>query len=289
MLNRYAIIILFFCSPKISASEPLRGPELGWYTWRPDSSPGADGAVAGSEKSGRLGKEHRLSVDAPIPVALWLAMPFFTMRYEDQLTTNVFKTDQRFGVGFLHHAAEGEPAWRLDMVRLGNWANKPGLHARCQFNLIKSVPTLRLRASDTAYSWLGLSALKLPNSAKTIFIPELSWSRLGTDGLAIDILAPQHIYLGYRGKSFGFMTGVQQIYRLWQPSDGRSDDDGAFQTQSKVSLLYTFETESSGSYVLTSTFLNEIASNMITTSENTPNKYGKRRGVEISIQWIPNA
>lgn len=216
-------------------------------------------------------------------------MPFFTLRYDDQLATNVFKTDQRFGVGLLHHAAEGEPAWRLDITRIGNWAHKPGLHARSQFNLLKSIPGLRLRPSDTAYSWLGLSALKLPNSGKTIFIPELAWSRLGTDGLAIDILAPQHIYLGYRGKVLGFMTGVQQLYRLWQTSDRRSTNDGVFQTRAKISLLYTHETEASGNYVLTSTLMEEIAFNMISTSESSSTDNGRRRGAEISIQWIPNA
>jgi hypothetical protein len=234
-------------------------------------------------------RERRLVVDVPIPVALWMTMPFFTVRYEDQMTADIFQADQRFGLGLLHHAAEGEPAWRIDLNRIGTWNHKPAIHARTLFNLVKAAPALRLRPSDTTYSWVGINVLKLPESGKTLFIPELAWSRLGTDGLAIDIIVPQHIFLGYRGRVFGVMTGVQQFYRLWQLTAGGDIDDGAFESRAKISFLYTLSTESSGSYLLTSSLLQDMESKLITASKESTSIKRQRRGAEISIQWIPNA
>lgn len=289
MLIRYVIIILCLCSTRLLASEPLRGPELGWTSWRNTSEVTPATGANVSQRIERLERERRLVVDAPIPVALWMTMPFLTIRYEDQMAADIFRADQRIGVGLLHHAAEGEPAWRIDLSRIGTWNHKPGIHARTLFNLVKAAPALRLRPSDTTYSWVGINVLKLPASGKTLFIPELAWSRLGTDGLAIDIMIPQHIYLGYRGRVFGVMTGVQQYYRLWQLTDDRGGDDGAFESRAKISFLYTLSTESSGSYLLTSSLLQDMESKLITTSNETTTIKHQRRGAEISIQWIPNA
>jgi hypothetical protein len=289
MLIRYAIIILCLCSTRLSASEPLRGPELGWTSWRNISEVTPATGANVSQRIERLERERRLVVDAPIPVALWMTMPFVTVRYEDQMAADIFRADQRFGFGLLHHAAEGEPAWRIDLSRIGTWNHKPAIHARTLFNLVKAAPALRLRPSDTTYSWVGINVLKLPASGKTLFIPELAWSRLGTDGLAIDIMIPQHIYLGYSGRVFGVMTGVQQFYRLWQLTDGGGDDDGTFESRAKISLLYTLSTESSGSYLLTSSLLQDMESKLINASNKATSIKRQRRGAEISIQWIPNA
>ena len=289
MLIRYAIIILCLFSTRLSASEPLRGPELGWTSWRNISEDTASTGANASQTSELMERERRLVVDVPIPVALWMTMPFFTVRYEDQMTADIFQADQRFGLGLLHHAAEGEPAWRIDLNRIGTWNHKPAIHARTLFNLVKAAPALRLRPSDTTYSWVGINVLKLPESGKTLFIPELAWSRLGTDGLAIDIIVPQHIFLGYRGRVFGVMTGVQQFYRLWQLTAGGDIDDGAFESRAKISFLYTLSTESSGSYLLTSSLLQDMESKLITASKESTSIKRQRRGAEISIQWIPNA
>ncbi len=289
MLIRYAIIILCLFSTRLSASEPLRGPELGWTSWRNISEDTPSTGANASQRSERIERERRLIVDVPIPVALWMTMPFLTVRYEDHMAVDFFRADQRFGIGLLHHAAEGEPAWRIDLNRIGTWNHKPAIHARTLFNLVKAAPALRLRPSDTTYSWVGINVLKLPESGKTLFIPELAWSRLGNDGLAIDIMVPQHIYLGYRRRVFGVMTGVQQFYRLWQLTDGKGSDDGVFQSRAKISFLYTLSTESSGSYLLTSSLLQDMESKLITTSNEATSIKRQRRGAEISIQWIPNA
>jgi hypothetical protein len=72
-------------------------------------------------------------------------------------------------------------------------------------------------------------------------------------------------------------------------TNGRGGDDGAFESRAKISFLYTFSTESSGSYLLTSSLLQDMESKLITTSNEATTIKRQRRGTEISIQWIPNA
>ena len=289
MFIRYAIIIVCCIATKLSAAEALRGPQVGWATWRMDHSQQEDQSPDQTRRNSSPEQQRHLYLDIPIPVALWLAMPFATVRYEDQLVSGNFRSDPRYGIGLLHHAAEGDPAWRLDLTRIGPWNKQPSINARYLFNLVKTMPALRLRPSDTTYSWLGVNVLKLPVSGRTLLIPEIAWSRIGTDGLAIDILAPQHIYLGYRGRVFGVMAGVQQLYRLWQFNDRRTTDDGVFETRAKLSTFFAFATEFSGSYLVTTSVLEEINSRPANTSNHPdlPNRH--QRGLELSVQWIPNA
>lgn len=282
------IIIYLYCCPLLAA-EPLQGPEVSWSIWNNDHAGAQPNLPDNSSTQAKVTKRRTLSIDVPIPIALWQTMPFLKTEYGDQLSGNVFQAEQRLGFGLLHHAAEGEPAWRIELIRLGLWGHQPGIQGRYIFNLVKYLPMLRLRPSDMTYSWLGLNTIRLPKSGELLVIPELAWSRLGTDGLWIDLKLPQHINFGYRGRNLGLVGGVQQHYRLWQLTHRSMIDDGSFERLVKITLLITIPTNDYGHYLIGSSILETF--DRFAVDKNNKSEAGRyaKRGAELSLKWVPNA
>ena len=59
------------------ASEPLRGPEVGIQGWLEHEDE--------NRNTNRVVKIRHLDADLPIPVPLWIAMPFATLRLKDRI------------------------------------------------------------------------------------------------------------------------------------------------------------------------------------------------------------
>ena len=164
-----------------------------------------------------------------MPVRFFFAMPFATIRYNDLITDAEFVSDQRLGVGLIHHPAEGDPAWRLDAARVGTANEIPAVTGKFSINLVKLFPWLKLRPSDNVTSWAGVHYAHLPDDQspgplknKSVWIPEFAWIRDSGDGLAVDIVAPRHMYLGIRGHFAAVMAGADQDIRRWAASDAAS-------------------------------------------------------------------
>jgi hypothetical protein len=290
MLKRVIIINILLIPAAALAVEPLQGPEIAWSAWSWQSNHKRSDQSIDDYDQSNFDRSRRLAIDAPLPIPMWVAMPFVTLRYEDRQPRFGFQSDQRYGVGLLHHAAEGDPAWRLELFRLGNWKHKPTPQFRSIFNLLKAIPGLKLRPSDSSYSWVGINVLKQPNSGKFIFIPELAWSKRGADGLTIDILIPKHLYLGYHGGHVGAFLGIQQSYRFWQLASEPQTNDGIIEKKAKMSITYDYATNEYGEFLLTTSFMALLDSiQPPNTGMSASNPDQSPRGVEFSIQWTPNA
>ena len=162
-------LAMSFASAAFSV-EALHGPEFGETLWMMHSEQTPNDTVKHTERFA--------NIDAPIPVPIPGGMPFATLRYRDNIGTGQrsFAADQRVGLGFLHHPAEGDPAWRAEVSRSGLWSVKGALWGRVIVNLLKPYPWLKLRPSDSMSSWFGIHGIA--TSKKNIrWIPEFAWIR----------------------------------------------------------------------------------------------------------------
>ena len=248
--------------------ESLQGPEFGEALWVTHSEQTPNDTVTHTQRFA--------NIDAPIPAPIPGAMPFATFRYHDNIGPGRrrFLADQRIGLGFLHHAAEGDPAWRVDVSRSGLWSVRGDLWARFIVNLVKPYPWFKLRASDAVSSWVGIHGIA--NGKKNIrWIPEFAWIRQDNNGLILDLLAPQHVFFGFRGPILGLLIGPEQTLHRWTArAHGENYDEWAVQQQfrAKVSVAV------SPSFVFYTSALREI-------SQSAKNP---ALGAEVSLQWIPN-
>jgi hypothetical protein len=198
---------------RVYAIEPLRGPEVG-QDWR--RNPDADDEREPYGKS----IERTLSADVPIPVAIGASMPFVTLRYRDHVRAHLeptFVSDQKYGLGLLHHADEGDPAWRIEAIRVGSAASTPGLWGRVILNLGKAYPWLKLDHTDDLTAWIGINAVG-DDRRKALWFPEFAWIRVARDGTVIDLAAPGRFFLGLRGSVFGILAGAEQQLIRWTDS-----------------------------------------------------------------------
>ena len=287
-MNRVTFIIIFSWSLIGFGAEPLKGPEFAYTGWRRNFARAE--AVDDSKKNTRAVTtiQRRLSADIPIPLALWVVMPFASLDHEDLVVDGKYLVDQRAGIGVLHHAAEGDPAWRIEVQRLGVWTTRPTVRSRAIFNLVKHFPSLRLRPSDTTFAWLGLNSLTLTNG-QTMFIPELAWTRDGPDGLSVDLNVPQHFFLGYKGPLFGLTIGIEQRLRLLQESIGRTVLDPILARQARLKLIFNLQTGNSGAFLIGASLLEELESMRISSDKKTVIPSNRSLGSELSLSWIPNA
>ena len=260
--------LLVFISCTAYSTEPLHGPEVGDIAWAAKSGSTAD-------HSGVV-NERFASLDVPIPAALPIGMPFATLRYRDRTSPNNphFAVEQHLGVGLIHHPGEGDPAWRLDVDHVGLWSVEGASWTRFIVNLVKPYPWLKLSPSDTMSSWIGLHAIKSGNKPIR-WIPEFAWSRQDHNGVVIDLIAPKHIFFGYRGPVFGLLLGAEQSLLRWTGAD-RNFRDGKWtiERQFRVKLVAS----PSPSVVFCASLLQKID-----LPDDDPGL-----GVGLSAQWIPN-
>jgi len=250
------------------AVEPLSGPEIGQSWWT--ASHGSDASKQDTAY------ERYANFDVPIPTAVLSAMPFATFRYIDLNAPQSprYQADQRIGLGLLHHAAEGDPAWRLDVIRGGTWTSTPSFWARAIVNLAKPYAWLKPRPSDTVFSWLGINTVH-KNGARALMIPEFAWTREGADGIAVDLVAPKHFLIGIRGSRFGLMAGAEQSLISYSTTTGEEQSgDWLIQRTARVTLLANLSDE----------FLASISAlkSMSTGSDRAAT------GAEVSLRWNPN-
>lgn len=286
MMIRLAIIILGFWSATLDAAEPLRGPEVTSAVWQQNSGPEA--ASSQTVKNKFLTHQRSLYLDIPIPLALRVAMPFLTTRYLDRNDQRGFGSDQRYGMGLLHHAAEGDPAWRLDFERLGPITARPAHHSRLIINLVKYFTSLRLRPSDTTFSWTGLNVFGKPGH-KTLIVPELGWTRSGPDGLYVDLVLPKQAVLGYRGPVFAFTAGVRQDLRAIQANDVKATHQWVVERQAKLTLGAKYATVDYGEMLFSFSTLKALSQLATIEKQESPAAQSPAAGLEVSMQWVPNS
>ncbi len=265
--TRLEPVFLAFCLGMASfatAAEPLAGPIVGSRWWKIPREAGNPNDVQTQERL--------IEADIPVPIKAGIAMPFLTLRYRERRAPKSanLSQDQRFGVGFLHHAAEGDPAWRADFIRFGRTDLSPSFNSRLIANLIKPFPWMKLRPSDNILSWVGINYLTRSHS-RPLIIPELSWYRQGAEGLIIDINAPRHFHVGLNAGLFTFKVGAEQEWLHWQNEN--TEDSWILRRLSRVSLAFT----PTPNWMLTSGVLHDLKSENI--RENI--------GIEISLRWIP--
>lgn len=288
MGTRLAIIILGISSAAIEAAEPLRGPEVTYAIWQQSSGTTVTGNQNGQpSQSKSLTHQRSLYLDIPIPVAMWIAMPFITTRYLDRTNEKGIGSEQRYGVGLLHHAAEGDPAWRLDVERLGPIHATPAHHSRFIVNLVKYLPSLRLRPSDTTFSWTGLHVF-WKSGQKTLVVPEVGWTRGGSDGLHVDLVLPKHAFIGFRGPLLEITAGLEQELRLIEAVTSDNSDGWHIERRARLTLGVKYATLDHGdmhfgfSTLKGLSHLAKIEGQQIDQGEDLP------LGFEVSLQWVPN-
>jgi hypothetical protein len=270
-LNHCLPVLLLLVSVRSAmAIEPLRGPEVG-QDWRRNPDENDDQETPGKSR------ERYLKADIPIPMALGPGMPFLTMRYRDHVNTDqlpTFVSDQKIGVGMLHHAAEGDPAWRAEVSRVGSFSSQPATWSRCLFNLAKTYPSLKLEAADELASWIGVNAVS-DDRGKTLWFPEFAWIRAAHDGTVIDFAAPGRFFIGLRGTVFGVFAGAEQQLLRWTDSHKSNQTTRwILRRESALKIQWFIRDE----YTLTA----RIAREMNKTSNLDETSAG------ISMQWIPN-
>jgi hypothetical protein len=253
------------------AIEPLRGPEIG-QDWRRNPDPNDDEELYGKSI------ERRADADIPVPMAIGASMPFLTVRYRDHVRPHLdpaFVSDQKFGLGLLHHAAEGDPEWRLDVARVGSMASQPAVWGRALFNIGKSFPWLKLDHSDELTSWIGLNAVA-DDRRKTLWFPEMAWIRVARDGTVIDLAAPGRFFLGLRGTVFGVFAGAeQQLLRWTNAHKSAQSTRWLLRRESVLKIEWYLRDE----YKLTMRLARELSQ----TSDTAATAAG------VSLMWIPNS
>jgi hypothetical protein len=288
MMIRLAIIIIGITSAALEAAEPLRGPEVTYAVWQQNSEPELTGHQSGlTLKNKSLTRQRTLNLDIPIPVALWIAMPFMTVRYLDRTNAQVFASEQKYGVGLLHHAAEGEPAWRLDLERVGAIQAKPAHHTRFIVNLVKFLPSLRLRPSDTTFSWTGLNVFWKAGH-KALVIPEVGWTRRGPDGLYVDLIVPKHAFIGFRGSILEITTGVEQELRHIKPVAKETSDSWFIERQARLTLGAKYVTADYSELIFGFSTIKGLAHLAKLEGQQTRSGQDYPLGFEVSMQWVPN-
>jgi hypothetical protein len=185
--------------------------------------------------------------------------------------TSQFAQDERFGIGFLHHAAEGDPAWRAEFSRLGKLNGQPALNTRLIANLIKPFPGLKLRPSDQVLSWIGMNYLHREYDHSPLIIPEFSWYRQGSEGLVIDINAPRHIYIGLSGGIFAATVGLEQAWLHWQGPSQQSS--WVLRRTSRANIALTPISD----WTLTMGVIHDLKSEQLKD----------HLGFELSLRWAP--
>ena len=260
--------LCLLASTKALSVEVLQGPVLGETIWTTNSEQ--------SPKDSVVVKEHFANIDVPIPLALPMGMPFATIRYRDTtgFPNHRFTADQRVGLGLLHHSAEGDPAWRVDVSRSGLWAVQGTLWARAIVNLAKPYPWLKLRPSDSVYSWFGLHSISAVHK-KTRWIPEFAWIRKDNSGLLLDFVAPEHLFLGYQGPVFGLVLGPEQNLHHWTTT-GTTEKNDSWTIHQQLRAKASFRPFPS--LICSASALREISQTLDIPAT----------GAEVSIQWIPN-
>ena len=292
MNKRWAIGWIACLSWRLEAVEPLKGPEVGIALLQ-QTTQSAQVNSNLTKTNHSYARQRRLDVDIPIPVALWIAMPFANLHYLDRAgdADFNFQSDQRYGVGLLHHAAEGDPAWRFEINRTGALYESPGAWTRFIFNLAKRIPALKLRPSDQTLSWIGINAISA-NQQNTLWIPEIAWSRTGPDGLTIDLLAPQRLFIGYRGPVLGVLAGAEQMLRNWSPKESSAyslpKKHIKIERQAKLKALYSLRDPSDTEFLISASIFKYLTDSDIDNSANSVTHSTSALGAEISVQWIPN-
>jgi len=156
------------------------------------------------------------AAEIPIPIALIYGMPSLqaetrdlTERFEDHSTR---WSVQDFRLGFLHHAAEGAPLWKVSAGRWGALDREGHWISRFDLNLEKIFPSLRPNNSDTLDAWLGVTHLA-ENDHKHFMFPDVGWSWRAYGYAVIDIIIPKRIRLAYRDRSWmaGIVAKQEQI------------------------------------------------------------------------------
>lgn len=288
MMIRLAIIIFGISSAALDAAEPLRGPEVTYTVWQHNSEPKVTGNQSGPKsKNKSLTHQRTLNLDIPIPVPLWIAMPFMTTRYLDRTNEKGFGSDQKYGVGLLHHAAEGDPAWRAELERLGSIPSRPAHHSRFIVNLVKYIPSLRLRPSDTTFSWTGFNVFWKPHH-KTLLVPEVGWTRSGPDGLYVDLVLPKHALLGFRGNVFEITTGVEQELRQIQAVAVETSDGWFIERQARLTIGLKYLTAEHGDVLFSFSALRGLSELAKIEGQQAQTGVDQLLGLQLAVQWVPN-
>lgn len=256
-------VMCLIAPTRSKAVEPLSGPMVGARNWR---------TTLETSKENDLNVERLFEADIPLPVRAGMMMPFATIRYLDQQSRlhHKFSQDQRFGIGFLHHSPEGDPAWRVDFTRIGRATDRPATSTRVIANLLKPFPAVKLRPSDDIRSWVGLNYLSR-RTKPPVIIPEVAWHRLGSDGLLIDMIVPKHIYIGLVGELISFKFGATQDWINLQTED--KIEDWNLRRTSSMSIILS----PSSKWMITTSVLHDLKAQRPT--ENV--------GAEISVRWTP--
>jgi hypothetical protein len=265
LLTTIIVVACWLGHSSVNAVEPLAGPAVGarWWKERPR------GASTQTESRERL-----FDADIPVPISAVVGMPFLTVRYRDHAQIGGSETlrDERYGGGLMHHAAEGEPAWRFDMVRLGGFTHRPSTHTRIIGNLSKRYPWLKLRPSDELSSWIGLHVIHRTHQ-RPLMIPELSWQRIGVDGLIINVVAPRHAYVGLKSRMITFTVGAEQEWQHWH--NGAAVEQWTLQRTARLNLAWTLLTQ----WTITTSILHDLRSETLS----------ERLGAELTLRWNPGA
>lgn len=268
------------------AAEPLSGPVVGQTWWKvegPNNSYSSNSSTSNTHTA--IIKQRQLALDIPVPVNLAIAMPFVLLRHMDRSTTWIprYSDSQELALGLLHHPAEGEPAWRVEASRLGAFRNSPLLKIRTIGSLSKPFPGLKLRPSDSLFSWIGFSYFSGKNYRSQL-IPEIAWKRIGQDGLLIDFHVPKHFFLGFKFPKFGVTLGAEQDIKPLhlQPLDP------TLNTPIGQNELMKFRIER---FMRLQGVLNPAETCIVNFSvirSLQPGMESAPMGLEIAAQWVPN-
>jgi hypothetical protein len=159
------------------------------------------------------------------------------------------------------------------------------------FNLAKRIPALKLRPSDQTLSWIGINAIS-GNEQNTLWIPEIAWSRTGPDGLTVDLLAPQRLFIGYRGPVFGVLAGAEQMLRNWSPKDSSANWPSKkhikIERQAKLKALYSLRDPSDTEFLISASIFKHLTDSDRDSSAASAAHDTSAVGAEISLQWIPS-
>lgn len=137
---------------------------------------------------------QEIDAQIPIPQKLFFAMPYLdlsgwhmsTREQEGSSTPDSFQQG-RLGIGLLHHADEGAPAWKIgisygagsakinDQAQSSSRQNRYG-DLRLDLNLEKWIPSLRPQLTDRVFAWIGFKVVSsLDRDMGPLMLPELGW------------------------------------------------------------------------------------------------------------------
>lgn len=208
------ILFFLFHSESTLSQTRIKPPVVGWSV---------EGKDPGKTESRQAATGD---LEAPVPVALWIGMPYLHVRYA--IIKEVLEadgdhhlTDLQVTVGMLHHASEGAPLWKAETGRLGSNSDRGFWMNRASLNLEKIFPKLRPHNSDKLDSWMGVFTVTGQNY-KSYAVPELGWSWISTDGFLFDINAPHRIRIGYQDREWMGAAAFIQDWAITNDHDARS-------------------------------------------------------------------